>query len=33
MVARLKERRGEWSLIEFGPLIGWTRSDLVDEIE
>ncbi len=30
-VADLVERQGDWVLIEFGPLRGWTRADLVDE--
>jgi hypothetical protein len=30
MVASLLERRGEWVLIEYGPLIGWARVESVE---
>jgi hypothetical protein len=33
MVAAALDRQGEWVLIEYGPLSGWTRADTVEEIE
>jgi len=33
MIANVRDRQGEWVLIEYGPLLGWTRSETVDAVE
>jgi hypothetical protein len=33
MVAAVLDRQGDWVLIEYGPLTGWTRADTVEEID